>query len=167
MSWDTYVHQIQNTLDPATNNWSCTNVCVYACVYGHDGAAWAASQGFQLATYESDLKQEDGSTKKVNCNEHAALMKACNGDRKGGQECGIRICNQKYIFLQNREDSGVKFCILSRQGGGGACAALTGKALIVGVWDKAQQMSNGGAQNTGDCQKNVVNVAKSLAGAGY
>ena len=93
MSWDTYVHQIQNTFDPATNAWSVTNVNQFACVYGHDGAAWAATEGFQLANYEFDLMQEDGSTKKVPCNEHSAVMKAAGGDRKGGQECGVRICN--------------------------------------------------------------------------
>ena len=92
MSWDTYVHQIQNTFDPSTNNWSVTNVCQFGCVYGHDGAAWATSQGFQLATYEFDMPQEDGSTKKVTCNEHAGLLKATDGSRKP-QECGIRICN--------------------------------------------------------------------------
>ena len=52
MSWDTYVHQIQNKFDAATNNWSVTNVCEFACVYGLDGNAWATSPGFQLATYE-------------------------------------------------------------------------------------------------------------------
>ena len=70
-----------------------TNVCQYACVYGHDGAQWAATEGFVLATYEFDQLQEDGSTKKVTCNEHSAAMKAARGDRKGGQECGLRICN--------------------------------------------------------------------------
>ena len=84
MSWDTYVHQIQNLFDPDTNSWALTNVNQFACVYGHDGAAWAASPGFQLATYEFDQPQEAGGTKKVMCNEHAALMKAVNGDRKGG-----------------------------------------------------------------------------------
>jgi hypothetical protein len=54
---------------------------------------WAASEGFVLATYEFDQPQEDGSTKKVTCNEHSAAMKAARGDRKGGQECGLRICN--------------------------------------------------------------------------
>ena len=167
MSWDTYVHQIQNTLDPETNNWSVTNVCLYACVYGKDGSAWATSPGFQLATYEFDLMQEDGSTKKVTCNEHSAVLKATTGDRKGGQEAGIRICNQKYMFLQANEEGGVKYAVLSRQGGGGACIAQTAQAVLVGVWEKGQQMSNGGTQNTGDCTKNVLTVAKNLAGAGY
>jgi len=89
-----------------------------------------------LATYEFDQPQEDGSKKKVMCNEHGALLKAVGGDRKGGQECGIRICNQKYMFLRNDEKDGVKFCVLTRQGGGGACAAQTQKALLVGVWGK-------------------------------
>ena len=166
MSWDTYVHQIQNTFDPSTNNWSVTNVCQFGCVYGHDGAAWATSQGFQLATYEFDMPQEDGSTKKVTCNEHAGLLKAAEGSRKP-QECGIRICNQKYMFLRNDSKDGVKYVILSRAGGGGACVAKTAKALLVGVWGKDVQMSNAKTQNTGDCEKNVFNVAKSLSDAGY
>ena len=94
-------------------------------------------------------------------------MKAAGGTRNGGQECGLRICNQKYIFLKSAEDSGVKYCVLSRQGGGGACIAKTAKTLCVGVWDKTQPMSTGGLQNTGDCEKNTVTVAKQLAAAGY
>ena len=61
-------------------------------------------------------------------------MKAVGGDRKGGQECGIRICNQKYMFLRADEKNGIKFCVLSRQGGGGACVAKTQQTLLVGVW---------------------------------
>ncbi len=53
----------------------------------------AASEGFVLATYKFDQPQEDGSTRKVICNEHSAAIKAARGDRKGGQECGLRICN--------------------------------------------------------------------------
>ena len=61
-------------------------------------------------------------------------MKACEGNRKGGQECGIRICNEKYMFLRNAEYAGVKFAILSRAGQGGGCVAKTKSALIVGVF---------------------------------
>ena len=166
MSWDTYVHQIQNTFDPDTNNWAVTNVCQFGCVYGHDGNVWASSPGFQLANYEFDMPQEDGSTKKTPCNEHSAVMKAVGGERKGGQECGIRICNQKYMFLRSDEKDGIKFAVLGRQGGGGAIAAKTATALLVGVWGKDVPMSNGKTQNTGDCEKNVMNVAAQLAGAG-
>lgn len=71
------------------------------------------------------MPQEDGSTKKVMCNEHAALLKATDGDRKGGSECGIRICNQKYMFMTNGDKDGVKYCVLTRQGGGGATVCKT------------------------------------------
>ena len=84
MSWDTYVHQICNTYDASTGQWAVTGVCSFAAVYGHDGALWASTPGFQLANYNFDMPQEDGSTKSVVCNEHAAVMKACAGDRKGG-----------------------------------------------------------------------------------
>ena len=102
-------------------------------------------------------------------------MKATDGDRKGGQECGIRICNQKFMMLRNDEKDGVKFCVLGRAGGGGACVAKTQKALLVGVWGKdndgknaaACTMSNGKAQNVGDCEKCVMQTAKSLYDAGY
>merc|ERR1711935_248746 len=166
--WDTYVHQIQNTFDPDTNAWAKTGVCQFACVYGHDGNLWAASEGFKLATYEFEMTQEDYSKKKVLCNEHSALMKAVTGDRKGGQECGIRICNQKYMMLRNDKTAeGLPFCTLSRQGGGGACIVKGAQALLVGVWGKDVPMSDGKTQNTGDCEKNTHNVAHILKAAGY
>ena len=62
------------------------------------------------------MEQMDGTHKKVLCNEHGALVKATNGTRSGGQECGIRICNEKYMFLRSAVDDGVKFAILSRAG---------------------------------------------------
>jgi hypothetical protein len=102
----------------------------------------------------------DGSTVKVLCNEHEAMVKAAKGTRNGGQQCGLRICNQKYMFLKNEERDGVKFATLSRQGGGGACVALTKQCLLVGVWSKEAEMSNGGMQNIGDCEKQVLSVAK-------
>ena len=166
--WETYVHQIQNTFDPETNAWKVTGVCNWAWVGGHDGAKWASSEGFELANYQFEMAQEDGSTKPVPCNEHAALMKAAKGDRKGGSECGLRICNQKYMFLRNDKTSdGVEFCILSKTGGGGACVARSEKALCVGVWQKDAPMGNGKTQNTGDCEKNVTTVANNLKAAGY
>ena len=128
---------------------------------------WAASQGFQLATYEIEIPTEDGGKEKVTCNEHAALMKACAGERKGGQKCGLRICNQKYMYITGGEEDGVKYAVLSRQGGGGACVALTKQTLLVGVWGKDAVMSNNMTQNIGDCEKQVLGVAKQLADAGY
>ena len=48
------------------------------------------------------------------------------------------------MFLRNDETSeGVKFAILSRSGGGGACIALTKQAVLVGVWNKEADQSDG------------------------
>jgi hypothetical protein len=71
-------------------------------------------------------------------------MKATDGDRKGGSECGLRICNQKFMFMRadTAHDGKIKFCTLTGAGGG-ACIAKTGQALLVGQWKKDQQMSNG------------------------
>ena len=125
MSWDTYVHQICNTYDAKAHAWSVTNVCQYACIYGMDGAEWSTVPGFQLAFYNFNQEQEDGSFKEVPCNELNACIKAAGGDRKGGQGCGIRMCNQKYMFVTCGVDGEVKYCVLTRQGGGGACIAKT------------------------------------------
>ena len=81
-AWDPYVHQIQNKFDASSNAWSVTDVCQSACIYGHDGTPWAASKGFFLANYDYDLEQEDGTKKRVVCNEHAGLMLAVDGNRK-------------------------------------------------------------------------------------
>ena len=88
------------------------------------------------------MDQGDGTSKKVTCNEHAALMKGADGNRKP-QECGFRICNQKYMFLSANEENGIKFCTLSRKGGGGATVAKTGQTLLVGVWGADVPMSDG------------------------
>ena len=96
------------------------------------------------------MPQLDGSTKKVNCNEFETLMKAVNGNRSPG-ECGIRISNQKYMFMQSGENNGVKYCVLSRRGGGGATVCCTKYTLCVGVWDSKASMSNEKMQNTSDC----------------
>ena len=56
------------------------------------------------------------------------------------------------MFLRNDvSKSGIKFCVLSRAGGGGACVAKTNKALLVGVWTGKDTPTSKGTQNTGDC----------------
>ena len=65
------------------------------------------------------------------------------------------------------EENDIKYCLLSRKGGGGATVAATSQALIVGVWDKDVLMSTDLNQNTGDCTDRVLNVAKKLKEAGF
>ena len=83
---------------------------------------------------------------KVPCNEPKSLI-ACagfGGKKNGGQECGIRICNQKYMVnRQADEGNGVKTIAMSKTGGG-AFVAVTAKAIIIGSYLKDVDMSVGG-----------------------
>ena len=95
--WDQYVNLVMHKLDDAGTGWATTNICTYACIYGQDGAKWASTEGFELHNYEFDLADEGGKITKVPCNEHANLLLAAGGNNKPSA-CGIRICNQKYMF---------------------------------------------------------------------
>ena len=46
------------------------------------------------------------------------------------------------MFISNGDEGKIKYCTLSRKGGGGATAAITSKCLIVGVWGADVVMSN-------------------------
>lgn len=137
--WDAYLHQINNKYDAATQQYTLTNVCEFSAIYGHDGNAWATSPGFALYTYMFDLKQEDDSTKKVEVNEFKCVLEATKGNRKGS-EAGIRIANQKYMFIKHNPENNSVY--LAREGGGGACIVRTAQCVIIGVWNKAAIMSN-------------------------
>ncbi|TNV75876.1 hypothetical protein FGO68_gene17275 [Halteria grandinella] len=162
--WDAYLHQITNKFDHATNQYTLTNVCEFAAIYGHDGNAWATSPGFALYNYEFDLTQEDGSKKKVPVSEFKACFEATKGNRKGS-EAGIRIANQKYMFIKHNPENNSVY--LAREGGGGACIIKTGQTIVIGVWNKAASMSNGQLQNAGDCNELVEAMGKYLIQSGY
>ena len=139
-AWDAYLHQITNKYDAATQKYTLTNVNEFAAIYGHDGNKWASSPGFELYSYEFEMTLEDGSKKKVPVHEFKCVFEATKGNRKGS-EAGIRIANQKYMFIKhNPEDDSV---YLAREHGGGACVVRTKQCIIIGVWNKAATMSNG------------------------
>ena len=138
--WDAYLHQIINKFDHTKQQYTMTGVNEFAAIYGHDGNAWATSPGFALYTYEYDLAQEDGSKKKVPVNEFKCVFEATKGNRKGS-EAGIRIANQKYMFIKHNAENNSVY--LAREGGGGACVVRTAQTIIIGVWNKAGVMSNG------------------------
>ena len=141
-----------------------TNVCEFAAIYGHDGNKWAETPGYSLYTYEFELAQEDGSKKKVPVNEFKSVFEATKGNRKG-TEAGIRIANQKYMFIKHNPENNSVY--LAREGGGGACAVRTAQCIVIGGWNKAATMSNGKLQNAGDCNDLVEGMAKYLAASGY
>ena len=162
--WDAYLHQINNKYDAATQQYTLTNVCEFSAIYGHDGNAWATSPGFALYNYEHELELEDGSKKKVPVNEFKCCFEATKGVRNAS-EAGIRIANQKYMFIKHNPENDSVY--LGRQGGGGACIVRTKQCIIIGVWNKAGVMSNQKLQSAGDCNERVESMAKYLAASGY
>lgn len=162
--WEAYIYQLQNRYNAETQQYTLTNVCELAGIFGTDGTPWALSAGFQLSAYEFGLTQEDGSQKKVNVNEFTTALEATKGNRKGS-EAGIRMGNQKYMLVKHNPESNSAY--LGREGGGGACVARTNTAVVIGIWNKAGVMSNGQLQNAGDCNDLTEKMAEYLRSQGY
>ena len=110
------------------------------------------------------MTQEDGSKKDVPINEFTTVHEATKGNRKGS-EAGIRMANQKYMLIKHNPENNSAY--LGREGGGGACVARTKSCVLIGVWNKAGQMSNGQMQNQGDCNELVEKVAGFLTASGF
>jgi hypothetical protein len=137
--WEGYIYQIQNDFDHATQQYKLTNCCEHAALIGLDGTPWAATSGFNLGAYEFGLELEDGSKEPVQVNVFKIVEAAVGGNFRASK-AGIRMNNQKYMFIKHNPD--VSSVYLSRQGGGGSCVAKAGTCLVIGVWDKSGKMSN-------------------------
>ena len=57
--------------------------------------------------------------------------------------------------------------MLTKTGGGGGTVARTGKAIVVGFWNKDALMSNKLNQNSGDVAIGVERIAKFMKVAGF
>ncbi len=134
-------------MDYNTNSYSAENVCSAAAIYGLDGSAWAWSPTFpELTTYEFPLEGMDGSIKNVTVNEIECAIKAAEGVRNP-TEAGVRLGNEKYMFVTFDETSGV--AQLSKRGGGGAAIAKTATAVVIALWVKDAPTSTKGVQTAG------------------
>ena len=89
--FDTYRFQMCNTFDEENDDWSKTNVCSQACIYGHDGEKKTASDTFQLGKYQFNVTLDDGSSQAVDYDEFAEVIKVVDGEKMP-----IRISNQPY-----------------------------------------------------------------------
>ena len=162
--WEGYIYQIQNKYNPDTQQYTVTNMCQHAAIYGTDGTPWAASAGFALNKVTFDMEQEDGTKKPVPVDEFVCALEATKGNRKGS-EAGIRMNGQKYMMIRHNPESNSVY--LSREGGGGACVARTSSAVVIGIWDKTAKMSNDKLQNNGDCNELVEKMGEYLKANGY
>jgi hypothetical protein len=139
-AWDSYIWQVQNKWSVKNNNYSITNVCAHAAIYGIDGSPWATSAEWPgLHEYEHPLEQDDGSTTNIKVNEFNCAMAVSNGKRMP-TAAGVRLGHTKFVMIKHDPETNV--CYLSRMGGGGACVARTKNALVIGIWDKNMIMSN-------------------------
>ena len=88
----------------------------------------------------------DGSIKNVTVNEIECAIKAAEGVRNP-TEAGVRLGNEKYMFVTFDETSGV--AQLSKRGGGGAAIAKTATAVVIAFWIKDAPTSTKGVQTAG------------------
>ena len=152
-------------MDYNTNSYVAENVCTVAAIYGQDGSAWAWSPTFpELTTYEFPLEGMDGSVKNVPINEIDCALKAAGGVRNP-TEAGIRMGNEKYMFVAFDDVSGV--AQLSKRGGGGAAIAKTNTALVIAFWTKDAPTSTGGVQTAGQTAEQVGAMTTFLKDQGY
>ena len=91
------------------------------------------------------------------------ILDAVSTGNRNPSAAGVRLCGQK--FLMTTHDDGVS--MLTRTGGGGGTVARSGKAIVVGIWDKEALMSNKLNQNSGDVAIGVERVAKFMKVAGF
>jgi hypothetical protein len=138
--WDSYIWQIQNKWSAKTNNYTCTNVCEHAAIYGLDGTPWVTSAKWPgLSEYDHPLEQDDGSITNIKMNEFNCAVGVSNGKRNPTAS-GVRLGNTKFMMVRHDPEDNVAY--LSRMGGGGACVVRTKNALVIGIWDKNSMMSN-------------------------
>ena len=127
-------------MDFNTNQWVKENVCASAAIYGLDGAAWAWSPTFpELKTYNFELEDMGGNKTSVEVNEINCAIGAAEGKRNPC-DAGIRLGNEKYMFIKHNEADGVTQ--LSKRGGGASVMKIN-TAVIIATWEKEKKDSKG------------------------
>lgn len=131
-----YVQQVLDKMNFDTGEYVETGVCESAAIYGLDGSAWAWSPNFpELTAYEFTLEGMGDESTIVHVDEIQCAIGAGKGNRKPC-EAGIRMGNEKYMFITHDETT--KVTQLSKTGGGVAAIGVTGTAIIIatGIKDK-------------------------------
>ena len=140
--WEGYIHCILHKWNKKKEQYTKTNICTNAAIYGKDGVAWAVSEGCpELQTYQMNQEMDDGGTLEITVNEFQCVFDAAGGTRKPSA-AGIRIGNEKYVFV--RHDPEYQSTYMTRQGGGGAVAAKLKTCVVIGFWNKEASMNPGG-----------------------
>ena len=163
--WEGYVHLMQHNWHKKKEQFTTCNICSHAAIYGKDGTPWAVSADWPgLLEYTHEQEQEDGTTLPIKVNEFQMVWQAAGGVRKPS-EAGIRLNNQKYVFVNHDQEE--KSTQLSRVGGGGAHIARLKEAVLIGIWEKDVKQSDGKDQSNGMASLRVDTVSGILKGAGF
>lgn len=104
-----------------------------------------------------------GNKTSINVNEVNCAIGAAEGKRNP-TDAGIRLGNEKYMFVAHDETDGVTQ--LSKRGGGAAVKKIA-SAVIIATWSKEAKSSNGLFQAGGDCAAQVGAMGAYLAEQGY
>lgn len=128
-----------------TNEWTTTNVCSAAGIYGHDGTLWASSPAGSdlISSYPHEIEQEDGTVQTVQLNEAVCALGASNNNRNP-TPAGIRLNRLKHMI--KFYDAETK-CVMLGSSTGGACVGQALTCFVVGFFNKEQKDSNGKTQN--------------------
>jgi len=162
--WMEYIQQVVDKMDFNTGAYTETGVCEAAAIYGLDGQPWAWSPNFPELTSYTFQMEGMGETIPVEVDEVQCAIKAGAGNRKPC-EAGVRMGNEKYMFVTHDPDT--KVTQLSKSGGG--CAiGTTGTAVIIAFYvkDKAKTSGNG-CQTMGQCAEQVQVMTQYLIDSGF
>ena len=161
--WDQYLGHIMGFYSAKQEKFTKQGVCHSCAIYGLDGALWAASDKWKgFSEYDHTVEGLGNESTNVRVNEFKCVEAASLGNRNPSA-AGIRMGGEKYIM--NSSEDGLSQ--LARNGGGGASVARSGKALVIGIWQKDAMMSTNTVQNAGDVAIGVERVAKFMKVAGF
>jgi profilin len=104
---------------------------VQAAIVGQDGTVWASSSGFNVTPDE--IKHIVGGFQR----------------KEGVQSAGVRICGQKYFYLQSDDHQ-----MQCKSGNNGCSLAKAKTCVVIGVYGEGQQP--GGARNVVESMANYL-----------
>ena len=158
MSWDDYV--AKKIVNSDYKGHKLEKMCESGALLDlNAGTPW--TKGFNMGKIKVE---SDG--KKIEVDQAANLIDALK--QKSGNTSkpgGIYLNGEKYIVVSY---DGEKLYL--KKNGGGATIAKTGKALVVGTWAqkiKGKYDGKDKAQNTGDCNSCVEDLAEYLKSINY
>ena len=136
--WDQYIGHLMGFYSAKKEQFTKQNVCEACAIYGLDGTLWAASPKWKgLTEYDHTVEGLGDESNNVKVNEFKCADEVSKGNRNPSA-AGVRLCSQK--FMMTTSEDGVT--MLTRIGGGGGTIARTGKAIVIGFWDKDAMMTN-------------------------